>query len=77
MLREIIIPKNQDYMLHIPVEYLNTQIEILVLPFEVKKNAVIEVSSEMIEKTAGLLAGRKINPVQWQREMRGEWDDRV
>ena len=32
MLREIITPKNQDNLLHIPAEYVNTQVEILVLP---------------------------------------------
>jgi len=32
MLREIITPKAQEYTLKIPAEYLNTQVEILVLP---------------------------------------------
>jgi hypothetical protein len=34
MLREIIIPKENQYLLHIPGEYLNRKIEILVLPFD-------------------------------------------
>lgn len=34
MLREIIIPQTQDYTVRIPKEYLNTQVEILVLPLE-------------------------------------------
>jgi len=33
MLREIITPQTQDYTVKIPLEYLNTKVEILVLPF--------------------------------------------
>ena len=33
MLREIIKPTKEDYILHIPKEYINTRIEILVLPY--------------------------------------------
>jgi hypothetical protein len=33
MLREIITPQTQDYTVKIPLEYLNTRVEILVLPF--------------------------------------------
>ena len=37
MLREIITPKNDEYILHIPKEYINTKVEILVLPFSSSK----------------------------------------
>jgi hypothetical protein len=37
MLREIICPQIEEYMLHIPPEYLNKKVEILVLPFLKKK----------------------------------------
>lgn len=37
MLREIIKPQTQEYILHIPKEYLNQEIEILVLPFSYNK----------------------------------------
>lgn len=33
MLREIITPQSDEYMIHIPKEYINTKVEILVLPF--------------------------------------------
>ncbi|MFW6307868.1 MAG: hypothetical protein ACOC08_04405 [Campylobacterales bacterium] len=33
MIREIIKPTGQEYTLHIPKEYLNQEVEILVLPF--------------------------------------------
>ena len=34
MVREIVIPKETQYLLRIPAEYLYHQIEILVLPFD-------------------------------------------
>ena len=49
MLREIITPKSQDYSLRIPAEYLNTKIEILVLPFVEKEN-VFDKSTDVIKK---------------------------
>jgi len=33
MLREIIIPTSEFYSVHIPKEYINHEVEILVLPF--------------------------------------------
>ncbi len=38
MLREIIIPNTEAYTIHIPKEYVNKKIEILILPFSCKKN---------------------------------------
>ncbi len=32
MLREIIIPQSENYNLHIPKEYIDQEVEILVLP---------------------------------------------
>ena len=32
MLREIIRPTSENYNIHIPKEYINTEVEILVLP---------------------------------------------
>lgn len=51
MLRKIITPQTQDYTLQIPVEYLNTQIEILVLPFDNKEDdSHIDLSGDSIKK---------------------------
>ena len=33
MVREIIIPSSNNYNIHIPEEYINKEIEILILPF--------------------------------------------
>ena len=75
MIREIITPKSNEHTIHIPQEYINTKIEILVLPFsypiiEEKK----ESKKSIFEKTSGLLISKNIDPLAWQDEMRSEWD---
>ena len=31
---------------------------------------------DILEKSAGLLAGQNIDPLKWQEEIRSEWDER-
>ena len=75
MLREIITPQSNEHTVHIPQEYINTKVEILVLPFsypqpkEVKQNV-----KNIFLKTAGLLSSKNLNPLAWQEEIRKEWD---
>ena len=40
MLREIIRPTSENYSIHIPKEYIDTEVEILVLPFDSTKNKI-------------------------------------
>lgn len=40
MLRQIIKPTSEHYDLHIPKEYVNHEVEILVLPFDSSKNTI-------------------------------------
>ena len=77
MLREIITPQEQDYILHIPKEYLNTKVEILVLPFVEEENEIIDNTTDSIKKTAGILSAQHIDPLIWQKTIREEWDDRI
>jgi hypothetical protein len=42
MLREIIRPTTKSYNIQIPQEYINTEVEILVLPFSSKKSEKIK-----------------------------------
>ena len=77
MLREIITPQTQDYMVKIPAEYLNTKVEILVLPFSENEISSVAKITDLIKKTAGILANQQVDPLKWQHEMRQEWDDRI
>ncbi len=40
MLRKIIRPTSENYNIDIPKEYINTEVEILVLPFSNMQNKV-------------------------------------
>jgi|GEM_PF-4750722 len=60
MLRVIITPQTQNYTLQISLEYLNTRIEILVLPFSDKETVAINEFTDLIKKTAGILSAQKI-----------------
>lgn len=60
MLKEIIHPKTQEYLLHIPKEYLNTEIEVLLIPLKemhsISNNKVIGIT----KKTPDVLSSQKI-----------------
>jgi hypothetical protein len=73
MIKEIIRPQSQQYVIEIPKEYLNRDVVVSVVPLadDAKQS---DDRLGIIKKTAGILAGRKINPVKWQREIRSEWE---
>lgn len=50
MYREIITPTNQKHTIEIPKEYLNKEVEILILPFSyVSKKKNLKITDPMIE----------------------------
>ncbi|KIM09039.1 MAG: hypothetical protein KU38_09395 [Sulfurovum sp. FS08-3] len=49
MVREIIKPKSEEYILRIPKEYLNQEIEILVLPFSYNKTKPKKDLSKLLD----------------------------
>lgn len=78
MLREIIRPTTGFYNIQIPKEYINQEVEILVLPMNIEKkeNNIENKKSEVIRKSAGIIKMKKLDPLEWQKEMRSEWDER-
>lgn len=74
MIREIIKPTSENYNLVIPKEYLNQEIEILVLPFSIEKRMIEESHKEIdiFQKTSGLLKSKEIDPMKWQKESRND-----
>jgi len=66
MIRKIIEVKDEYCKIHIPKEYMNKKIEILILPFE-ESNA-----SKILQKTSGILKGKRIDPIKWQEEIKSE-----
>jgi hypothetical protein len=74
MIRQIIRVDSEEYTIHIPREYLNKKIEILVFPLEMEAPEVPgEEIINSIRDSSGLLKNRDIDPVAWQRSIRSEW----
>ncbi|CAM3839047.1 hypothetical protein [Arcobacter cloacae] len=75
MVREIIKPVSEVYNLHIPKEYINKRVEILILPFSYNENDKnIEQNDDVLKKTSGILKNTNIDPLKWQEEIRDEWN---
>lgn len=74
MLREIVRPTSEIYHIHIPKEYINAEVEILVLPFSHDYENNSQANNELFSKTSGILKDKNIDPEKWQEDMRGEWD---
>ena len=75
MVREIIKPVSEIYNLHIPKEYINKRVEILILPFSYNENDKnIEQNDNVLKKTSGILKNTNIDPLKLQEEIRDEWN---
>ena len=74
MLREIVRPDSEEYILKIPKEYVNQDIEILVLPFKEMKKSKDFQNRSLLEESFGILKDKNIDPIIWQEEIRSEWD---
>ena len=74
MLRMIIKPDSDSYNIEIPKEYIDTEVEILVLPFTYDKVTIVKQSDRSIfEKTSGILKSKNIDPIQWQQNIISEY----
>ena len=74
MLRMIIKPDSNSYNIEIPKEYINTEVEILVLPFTYDKTIMVKQNDRSIfKKTSGILKNN-IDPMQWQKDIRSEYE---
>jgi len=75
MFRVIVTPESDEHILSIPVEYVNTQVEILVFPFSLpEKMSNRDKNIDIFAKTAGILNSQNIDPLVWQDGIREEWD---
>jgi len=75
MIKEIIKPQSQRHTIEIPKEYLNQDIMILVMPLAADE-AKAGDRLNIIKKTSGILSKRNIDPIEWQKKIRSEWDNR-
>ncbi len=73
MIKQIIRPRSQQYVIQIPKKYLNKDVVVSVVPLT-EDAGQSDDRLDIIKRTAGILAERKIDPVTWQREIRSEWE---
>ncbi len=76
MIREVIRPQTKTYTIKIPQEYLDREIEILILPVGPERKTP-DQRAAAIMKTSGILSRNKVDPVSWQKDIRSEWDNRI
>jgi hypothetical protein len=76
VIRLIIKPTKKKYLIELPEEYMNKEVEVIVFPVQSyddkgkRKNDI----GQLMKKTLGILAERNIDPLQWQKEIRNEYE---
>lgn len=73
MLRQIIKPTSEHYDLRIPKEYINHEVEILVLPFSYPLSKDITNKKENKKSLAGVLS-QYANPALIEKEKEIAWE---
>ena len=75
MQREIIVPQSDVYNLHIPKEYINKKIEILVLPLSGSDLIDKEITDVDLEANdVKLFSGHSVNLIE---EWKGDSEDQI
>jgi hypothetical protein len=65
MIREIIEPTEETYILHIPREYIHKKIKIMMLPIDESTHSETNGSTEQIlNATSGMLSSKSIDPLK-------------
>jgi hypothetical protein len=76
MIRLIIKPTKKKYLIELPEEYMNKEVEVIVFPLQSydNKGKIKNDIGQLMKKTMGILAKRNIDPLQWQKEIRNEYE---
>ncbi|WP_292664342.1 hypothetical protein [Nitratifractor sp.] len=74
MIREIITPEEESYQIRLPKEYLHRKIEVLIFPIQDPKDGKNDSKDIVLQKADGILKGKKIDPLSWQRKLRDEYE---
>ena len=76
MIRLIIKPTKKKYLIELPEEYMNKEVEVIVFPLQSydNKGKIKNDIGQLMKKTMGILAKRNIDPLQWQKKIRNEYE---
>jgi len=72
MIIDYIVPKSGIYNLRIPDDMINSEIEIIIK--RSYRNTPKNEIEEIISNTSGILNDPNLDPVEWQRKIRDEWE---
>lgn len=72
MIIDYIVPKTSIYNLRIPDDMINSEIEIIIK--RSNRNTSKNEIEEIISNTSGILNNPALDPIEWQRKIRDEWE---
>ena len=73
-LRQIIDQKGQDLHIHLPDEFADQRLEVLIVPsVDAADEKAPQRQASMIKETAGLLKGQLPDGISFQNKRRQEW----
>ncbi len=72
MIIDYLVPKTGIYNLRIPDDMINSEIEIIIK----RSNRITSKNEieEIISNTSGIINNSNLNPIDWQRKIRDEWE---
>ena len=65
MIREIVRPKSQDFVIRLPDEYLNQDLEILLFPINSKKDKKYSITNSL----SGILKNYNIDEEDYKKHL--------
>ncbi len=65
MIREIVRPKSQDFVIRLPDEYVNQDLEILVFPINSKKDKKYSITNNL----SGILKNYNIDEEDYKKHL--------
>ena len=66
MVREIITPHSEEYTIKIPKEYIETEVEILILPFSYDKKKKEKDLSQLLEISTWDIKEEDVKVKDWE-----------
>jgi hypothetical protein len=78
MITEYIKPKKNTFQIHIPEDYLNCSLEINIRKIDTfDEKAINKDINCIVQQTAGIISKGNVNPIEWQKMIREEWERKL
>ena len=74
MVKKVIIPENENYVLTIPKEFLNKKVEIILKLHKSKDKKTKDKIKELFQQKKVKVFEEIEEPLKWQKKLRDEWN---